>query len=439
MEIAILSAYAALLLWVSFSAKTRTPAAFYVSNRQSGAFSVGISIMVSCVGASATIGTIGLAFIAGTPALWWLGAGAIGLVILSLFIARTVRKSGAYTLPHMVETFLGPSARQVIAVVIVVAWSSILAAQFSALISILTSLTGLAPLICLGIGFFLICTHAIGGQAAVMRVDKFQLPIIVITLTVALIWLTGANPTWPASVDFELVNSHFPPKTLLYFLIIIGANYIVCPMLFGRLFSAKDERSAKLGGLIGAAGIMICCALIVAVGLACKGFIPADTPQDAVLATALFEAMPHWLSIVLSLALISAIVSSADSCLVTAATVLSHDLLGKQEVSAGRWCIFALGLVGALVSIWGKGVIGFLLMAYDIFACGVVMPVFIGLLLRSRKIDPRWAKAAVAIGGTFGLTSAITGMPLFSYTGIAVSSLLMLCGTYTPRKDVQPV
>ena len=432
MEIALLAAYAALILWTGFAARQRTVAAFYVNNREAGALSVGFSIIVSCVGASATIGAIGMAFAVGTPAVWWLGAGSAGLAILSLFLAGTVRKSGAYTLPHMVETFLGLSVRPVISVVIVVAWSAILAAQFSALTRVLEPLTGLPSLACLGIGFLLICGHSIGGQSAIMRVDRIQAVILVLALAVILAWLTWRNPSWGAAVEFQLVNEAFPPEKLLYFLVIVGANYIVCPMLFGRMLSARDEKSAKLGGLIGAVGILACSFLIIAVGLACRGIIPAATPQDAVLTTILAEAMPRWLHIVVSFALISAIVSSADSCLVTAATVCSYDLLGRQDVATGRRCILALGAAGLLVSLWGKGILGFLLMAYDIFACGVVMPVFIALLFRRRRLDSRWASAAVAVGGVFGLASAVTGETMLSYGGIVAASILAFCGAYCP-------
>ena len=131
--------------------------------------------------------------------------------------------------------------------------------------------------------------------------------------------------------------------------------------------------------------------------------------------------------LVVSLALLSAIVSSADSCLVTAGTVLSHDLLGRDDPRTGRLCILGLGCAWMLLSLWGKGVIGFLLMAYDIYACGVVPPVFIGLLLRRRaKVDGRAACAAVLAGGALGLTAALSENSLYSYLGLAASGGIVL-------------
>jgi len=89
-----------------------------------------------------------------------------------------------------------------------------------------------------------------------------------------------------------------------------------------------------------------------------------------------------------------------------------------------------------MLSLWGKSILGFLLMAYSVFACGVVMPVGIGLLLYGKKsIDPRFVHAAVVAGGLLGLTSALADNPLWSYAGIAVSGVLTLCGCAGGRKN----
>ena len=68
MEIALLAAYAALVLRTGLASRKRDTEAFYINNRASGAWSVGFSIFVSCVGASAVVGMVGMAFAVGTPA-----------------------------------------------------------------------------------------------------------------------------------------------------------------------------------------------------------------------------------------------------------------------------------------------------------------------------------------------------------------------------------
>ena len=431
MGIALLCAYGLLILWAAVrGGEDGSAAAFFVNNRASGALEVASSIIAACIGASATIGMIGLAFAVGSPAFWWLGAGTAGLVPLSLLLARKVRESGAYTMPQLAERFLGSLARPMLSIVIVVAWMAILAAQFTAVAEVIRMLVGLPQILCLGVGFLFIVLHSLGGQAAIMRLDRLQTVILVGSLLVILGWLTVHNPTWPALMQVQAVNADFPPEKLVYFLVVVGANYLVCPMLFGRILSARDGKSARLGGLLAAGGIALCAVLIVAVGLACRGLVPADTARDAVLTRVLSDVMPVWMLLPAALALLSAIVSSADACLVTAATVLSHDLLKKEEPAVGRACVLILGLAGMGLSLWGKSIIDLLLMAYDGYACGVVGPVFIGLMLEGRRrLDSRFACAAVAIGGILGLIAALSARTEFSYAGMAAAVLITLGGT----------
>jgi SSS family solute:Na+ symporter len=411
--------------------------AFFVNNHKSSAVGVALSIVVSCVGASATIGMIGMAFTLGTPAFWWLGAGCIGLTFLSWLLAQKVRASGAMTMPQMVETFLGKTARPLISAIIVLAWLAILAAQFVAINKVLEFLTPLPTLWRMTLGFLLIVAHTCGGQAAIMRTDKLQAGIMLLALGALFAYLVAENyahnPGWLANIHFEAVNENFPMSKLFYYFFVVGGNYLVCPMLFGRFLSAKDVRQARLGGFMAVGGLALCAALIVGIGLACKGLLAPETAGDSVLTVALATLAPGWLSLFIAIALISAIVSSADSCLITASTVLAHDLLQRGNTGVSRICVVLLGLGGLALSFWGKGILDYLLMAYDVYVCGVVTPVFIGLLLYPRyRINPVFSCLAVFAGGTLGFISAMSGNNDYSYAGMISAAAVTLCGIQGP-------
>jgi SSS family solute:Na+ symporter len=419
--------------------------AFFVNNHKSSAMGVALSIVVSCVGASATIGMIGMAFTLGTPAFWWLGAGCVGLTFLSWLLAQKVRASGAMTMPQMVETFLGKTARPLISVIIVLAWLAILAAQFVAINKVLEFLTPLTLSWRMVLGFLLIVAHTFGGQAAIMRIDKMQAGIMLLALGLLLAYLMAENysqnPVWLENIHLEAVNKDFPMSKLVYYFFVVGGNYLVCPMLFGRFLSAKDVRQARAGGFMAVGGLALCAALIVGIGLACKGLLAPDTVSDSVLMAALATQVPGWLSLFIALALISVIVSSADSTLVTASTVLAHDLLRRGNTGVNRVCVVLLGLGGLALSFWGKGILDYLLMAYDVYVCGVVTPVFIGLLLYPRyKINPVFSCAAVCAGGILGLVSAMSGNNDYSYAGMILAAAATLRGVVSDgiSPDVSP-
>lgn len=431
MEIALLCVYAGMLAHLSRKDWTKGDAAgsFFVNNRASGAASVAFSLIVSCVGASATMGMAGMAFAIGTPAFWWLGSGAAGLVILATLVAEKVRKSGSFTMPEMVDKLLGPGARPLISVIIVVGWLAILAAQFSALSKLLAALIGFSPLPCLAIGYFLAVMHTMGGQAVVIRTDRLQFFILAAGLVVLYLWLDANNPGWTEGLRIEAVNDRFTIKDLLRYAAVIGGNYVVCPMLYGRILSARDATAARNGSMLAGAGIALCGLLIVAVGLSCRGLLPADTVPDAVLTTAVSTVFPRWLAVVVLLALISAVVSSADSCLVTAATVLGYDLLRTPDASICRKCVATLGCLGAALTFMNRGILDFLFMAYDVFVSGVAMPVFIALLFSGKRtLRPGFSVVAIVIGGTLGCAAAVTGDFRFSFTGILLSTAITMAG-----------
>ncbi len=429
MTIALLVAYACLLLWAGLNNGKQTPEDFFLNKRSSTAAGVGLSIVVSSVGASATIGMVGLAFGVGTPAFWWLGAGCFGLTMLAFFLAKKVRKTNAYTLPHLVEKLLGTKARFLSAFIIVVAWLAILAAQFSAIATLFNSLLGVNAYFSLSLGFAFIVLHSLGGQRTIIKLDRVQAIIILISLIIVLAYLAKLSPGWFGQVKVEAVNSRFSSEQLLYYIIVVGANYLVCPTLFSRVLSAKDEKAASRGVLLGVGGLFVAACLIVAIGLAARGLIPADTPQDAVLSAIFADVLPPELFLLGTLALLAAIISSADTALLVAGTVFSFDILRKTEPQITRRCTLILGVAGALLSLWGKGILGFLLMAFDLFACGVVMPVFVALLwAEKRVVRPQMGSLAIIFGGIIGVYGAVSGDVSYIYVALFLAGLITYLG-----------
>lgn len=410
--------------------------AFFVNNRESTASAVALSIVASCVGGSATIGVAGLAWEVGTPAFWWLGTGALGLIILTIFLAKKVRESNARTMPEMVGTFIGPKARGVTSIIIVLAWLSITAAQFSAMAAIISPLAGIENSSALWISSFIVITYAcIGGQSVIIKSDAFQFIILILALVLALAFLLIQRPDSFQSVPFEILNADFPLSRFSYFLCILGGSYIVCPMLFGRLLSAKDSKHAKRGAWLAVGGLCFSAALIVALGIACRGLVPQDIPAQEVLSTVVLGHLPPWAGHLVLLGLFSAIISSADSCLITAATVFSNDILRHSDTFMCRICLILIGLGGLVLANSGKGVLQLLLMANDIYVCGVVAPVFIGMLFYKRFIfQHHIILAAIILGGLCGLTSSITEDTTYSYVGLVISIVISLLAMRQVKK-----
>lgn len=434
----ILCLYVLVLFGVSLWAARHSSAdAFFVNSRSSRSVPVAMSIVASCVGGSATIGMAGLAWQVGTPAFWWLGSGATGLLVLTFFLARKVRQSGARTMPEILTTYVGAPSRPLAAGIILVAWLAILAAQFSALAAIMQPLInmpelGRTPVLLAGAAIIVLYAM-LGGQSTVIKSDCLQYVLMMCALIAALVTLNGSNPTALAEVPLQVVNADFGLSRLSYFMCILGGSYVVCPMLFGRFLSAKDAHAARMGGVWAVVGLVGTAAVIVALGIVCRGLVPADTPAEAVLTNSIMGHLPPWLAVVVLLGLFSAVISSADSCLITAATVCCNDVLHRTDLATCRWVTLALGVGGILLALPHKGVLALLLMANDVYVCGIVVPVFVGMVLHGRvSFHPVGMAAAIVVGGSMGLTAALTENTLFSYAGMLSALVLSLCAVRRP-------
>ena len=151
--------------------------------------------------------------------------------------------------------------------------------------------------------------------------------------------------------------------------------------------------------------------------------------------TALLAAvLPAWLTYVVYLTLLSVVVSSADSCLITAGLILARDLWRRKSVRRTRMCVVALASAGVFLTFMDKTILGFLLMANDVYVCGVVAPVFVAILAgETRKAHPALMPAGVISGGMLGLLSSLTGVHALSYLGVLLSGLLAVL-SFLPEK-----
>lgn len=127
--------FCSLFLALSYleSRRAQTLDDFCLAGRSASGWSAGLSIAASSIGASATIGVCGLAFEAGFPAFWWLGAGAIGLALSAILLVDRIRAQRPVSLLGAIEESAGRPAAKLAAIVILAAWTGILAAQFSAM------------------------------------------------------------------------------------------------------------------------------------------------------------------------------------------------------------------------------------------------------------------------------------------------------------------
>ena len=413
---------------------------FFVAGRKGSSLLITGSLLATIVGGSATVGMAGLGFSRGLTGAWWLLVGSIGLVILGLFFARKVREFGLYTLPELVEKQYDSRIALAASILIVVAWIGIIAGQIVAAGKILGVLGIGNPLLWMVVftTIFIIYT-ILGGQFAVIRTDTLQIGIIFAGIFGGLLLvlsqvggLSGLKSSLsPEQFAFPL-SSQFDGTELVTLLLLVGLTYVVGPDMYSRLFCAKDGKTAR-ASVFWAALLVIPFAFgITLIGMVASVLFPQISPEQA-FPTVIKEVLPPFLGGVVLAALLCAVMSSADTTLLSASVILTVDIVGRLRpslsqdkiLSLSRWGIVVLGVSSLILALILKGVISALLFAYTIYTCGLILPVIAGFYKDKLKVTSLGALAAIIGGGSAALISRVFDIKYLDLGGLLISGLLL--------------
>jgi SSS family solute:Na+ symporter len=408
---------------------------FFVASRRGSTLWITGSLVATIIGGSATVGVAGLGFSRGLTGAWWLLVGSIGLVVLGLFLARRVRRFAVYTLPELAEKQYDRRVGLAASVLIVIAWLGVIAGQIVATGKILSALGIGDPALWMVIFTAVVVFYtALGGQYADIRTDLVQAVLIFIGIFAGLALLLSqlggfaglSSALSPDKFSFPL-SSKFGPVDFIGYLLLFGLPYVVGPDMYSRIFSARDEKTARASTLWAALFIAPIAFAAALVGMGAAVLFPGISSEQAFPMVA-GSALPPLVGGLVLAGLVSATMSSADSCLLSASTILTVDIVKRFKPSLGerrvlliaRWGIVILGLLSLLLALALKGVISSLMFAYTVFTAGVIIPVLFGFYKNKLRVTPAGALAAIIGGGGTALISKlptladVSGVPLIS-------------------------
>jgi SSS family solute:Na+ symporter len=431
---------AMLAIGVVSQRKTRQADDFFVAGRKGSLLFITGSLLATIIGGSATVGMAGLGFKQGLTGAWWLLAGSIGLICLGLFFARKVRSLALYTLPELVEKQYDRRMALATSILIVVAWIGVTAAQIIAAGKILSILGMGGPVFWMIIfSLVFIAYTALGGQYAIIRTDALQAVIIFGGIFGGLALLLSRLGGWdglqgslsPGYFAFPL-SPRFGGTELVSMLLVVGLTYVVGPDMYSRLFCARNDKTAQ-ASTFGTALVMVPVAFaITLIGMGAAVLFPQIAPEQA-LPTVIKEVFSPLLGGIVLAALLCAMMSSADTTLLSASTILTVDIIGglspspdqRKILPRSRWVIALLGIISLVVALILKGVISALLFAYTVYTCGVILPVIAAFFKSRLKVTPSGALAALIGGGTAGVISKLLAIKYLDLGALLLSGILL--------------
>lgn len=425
MNIAILSGFLIFMILIGFSSfkKVNSLSSFYVSSRDSSSLWLAGSLVATTIGGSATIGLAGIGFSRGLPGSWWLISGSLCMMMLAVLWAKKVREYGVYTLPEILEKQYSSSALKLVSsIVIIAAWIGIISAQMIAAGKILDVLwPGYYRFFVILCGAVFIIYTVIGGQLSIIKTDFFQTVLIFTGIAIMLIMAFAKyGSPWSLNLPETFlsfpVNDYFSYKDILMFFLFVGTSFLAGPDIYSRILSAKDGKNARKAVFIAASMIMIIAVAVTLIGIYAKGVNPGIAPEGAFLDLA-NNTLPESLKGLLFAALLAAVMSSADTCLLTSGVIFSADVLKPvfykeadeaKELMYTRIIILFIGIFSLSTALYIDGIIKSLLLALTIYTSGIIIPVVFGFYREKFSLNAAGAVCACTLGGGSALLMKIT-------------------------------
>ena len=415
---------------------------YAMAGKNQSFFRVFLSLMATMIGASATIGIADRTVAIGFPSFWWLAVGSVGLILQAVLLSEKIRSLDANTLPDVANKTVGAGGKTLLALIIAISWIGIIAAQFVSMSKIISIVLPDAnrKLILVVISVIVIIYTLFGGQLSVVKTDSIQSIIIAAGIVITFIYLFVSKSSENTAIlnSVELLNDGFDGMDLFNLLFITGGAYFLGPDIVSRNLISKDGKTAKKAATVSAIALTFFSVLITLIGLWAVNNIESGVLlEQNPLLYIMDNYVPYPLAILLCIALISTLISTIDTCIVNAASIVEYDLLKRDKVNEVRIIVVLFGIAGLLIALLNTDIIGLLMDSYSIYVPGIVCPLFFAIWFNGKRniCKPVWC-LAVIVGGTLGIlgTAFKLGSEFLPLIGMGASLIISVISVLLGKK-----
>jgi len=372
-----IAGYCLLMLVIGAWAARRTRGAedFFLGGRRLGPWLAALSQGATQSSAWTLVGVSGAAYAWGLSAAWiWLSVVA-GYAVNWFLVAPRLRalsaRQGSVTLVQLLT--YGESGRAAVAVrrsasaIILVSFLFYVAAQFQAAGTAFSLALGLDFRLCVVVGSALIVTYTLAGGFWAASVTDFVQGALMLLVSVglpvaALAMAGGAGPvlaaaTTGAPVDAVLFGGRSGAAALAFVLGTFGIGLAAPgqPHVVNHFMATRDAVAIRRGGVIALGWIGLVLAGMLVVGWAGRLLVPPPGSAEEVLFVAAAGWLPAFLAGLVTVAVMSAIMSTVDSQLITATSSMTVDWRGQADrpgLSASRAALVVFSIAAACIAVF---------------------------------------------------------------------------------------
>ncbi len=332
-------------------------------------------------------------------------ASGMALIVAGLFFARPLWEMRLLTIADFYGRTFGSRAELIASLVLVPGYFGWIAAQYMALGGIQGAFFGIEPTVGMLLAAAVVLAYTlIGGMWSVTLTDAFQMVVVLVTLIVLAAAAFAQLGDGAVARGIGRLLSETPSDSLTLWPEAGAAAVIVWLGTWGsgvfgnipgqdlmqRVFASKDARTAVRACLL-AGVVYIAFGLIpVGLGLASRILLPGDGGGE-ILTVLASQYLRPGLTVVFVVSLISIIVSTATSAVLSPATILGHNLLGKlapfraRQLFVDRLAVVLITVASLIVAFSGRTILELLELSLSIALVSLFVPLVAGLYTRSRS------------------------------------------------------
>ncbi len=365
-------------LGIKLSKKHQNAADYFLAGRSMTWFFIGISLFASNISSTNLVGLAGNAYASGISVYNYEWMAVVVLVIFSFFLLPFYLRAKIYTVPEFLEKRFDVRSRYYFSTLTL--FLNIVVDTAGSLYAGGLIMTLIFPEIPLWISISLLAFIAgiytiAGGLAAVIYTDAVQAVLLLLGSVIVTVLALSEVGGWSAVLavtppeDLSLIrplgDPNMPWLGLVTGVFLLGFYFWATnQFITQRVLSAKNLNHGRWGVLF--AGLLKLPVLFIMVfpGLIARALFPDLPNQDLVYPTLLFSLLPIGILGLVLAGLIAALMSSIDSTLNSAASLVTMDFIhkmrpeinNKQLMSIGRLVTFIFML---LAVIWAPQIANF--------------------------------------------------------------------------------
>jgi SSS family solute:Na+ symporter len=448
-----------------FMKRNKSTDDYFVGGRKMSSLHIGLSVVATDVGGGFSIGLGGLGFVMGLSGSWLLFTGLLGAWLAGIFVIPRVfnlgKTEGFLTFPQLLSHIFNPRVAMVAGIISAISYLGFTSSQLLAGAKLASStFNGLSlnqALLLMGI--IAVLYTSLGGMKAVIYTDTVQWIILLTGLTFiatpfALKSVGGWNVVQETLGDEFLKLSNVSWQQLVNWAFTIIPIWFVGMTLYQRIYASRDEKSARRAWFI--AGLFeypVMAFLGVFLGMLSRVAVEQGLFTQFTLDTIDPElGLPLLLKTILPVGFMgmvmavyfSAIMSTADSCLMASSGNILTDVLGKHgqknSLKYSQILTLIIGALALFLAMKMENVLELMLLSYAFMVSGLLVPVLAALF--TKRPSSLGALLAMLGGGmtTSILVSLNLELPLgldANIFGIAISLLVYVVTVSVSQKSAR--